>query len=1241
MPTIKLRRDTAANWTSVNPVLNEGEMGLETDTNKLKIGDGYNTWSDRGYINTDTAYGTFNPSSTRSYTGSSASDGLGVKPIIAGDRNVIDNTGQGQIKIHTAETGSLERTLVSPNSGDANYVGWGGSGKLSADATFLATVEYEGSGVPSNALIHIHNLTTGALVNTVTRAIASTDYNGSEFNWGANIHLRGNYLLVSSSKGTAGGQTEAGSVQVYKTATGDWTDMALHGTVDNPSPAASDQWGDSISILGEFALVGCPSKTVSSQANAGSVSVVHMEDLSVVSTIDNPSPAEGDSFGSSVDFMTDYEHIAIGCEGDEEGAEDNSGAVYIYKTTAGDWTDGSQVTRISNPNSNTFNAGDKFGSSVSSYGKYLAVAAKDEDNTSAPAPDYTSISLEATIANPTPGDNDFFGTGVAMSDSYYAISSPGDNNKLGAVYVYDRATGNLLQTIVNPNLDNTQTSDGDKFGNMMAMTDNYLACASPGEDAGDGDNRIYIFNPSTGTLLRSILPPNNALTARFTIMSMTDSVLGFGVFTPTGTSYWASDTVHQVLLYDPSTGNLTATLNNPNPYGSANGEAFGYTVAMNDSYIAVSAAREDSASNTEVGVVHLFDTSGGFLRVIESPDDNAYLNFGQSVDVSNDYLVVGAPSYDSNTENNVGRVYVFNPSDGSHLRTIENPNPQGTGVSDGFGYRMRVDGSKFVTLANGEDIGGIINNRPAYVYDAATGNLLSTLENPSSENAQYGWDMEFSGRDIIIGSPNHDATGDDYGIAYHWKAPLGEGATGTVDYSQSSLDATLEGTGYTPGVRGAAGFGEVSAISSDGSYAVTGTEEAWVSSTGSSYTGEVSVIDTSTNSVVHTLNNPNSGQHYFGSGVAINNTFTAVGAKYETVNGQSRQGRVYIFSNATGSLVHTINSPNSGSNVHFGEALAMDETHLVIGEPNNTSSKKVHLYSVDSSSASLVWTSTRSDAESAWGSRVALSDSYVAVGTDNGNAASVLSRSNGSILRTFTDPAGDGTEQAFGETVSITDDYIAIGSSGWDKQFQGVGIGNYSSGRVYIYDPSNGNAVRTISNPNNSGVVWNDKFGYMVSIKGDYLLASATEETYGSDETGTCYIIDVTTGSTVKVITSANPKANGSFGRSVQISDSGKFVIGASQEGTNSSGHLYVYEAPTGEPPGASSGANYIFKTTDSTWTDTGLCATLANPDTTPETADNDALSGISLGNDRFLAGYAAAGTNQGTGKVEEYDLYE
>ena len=42
---IQLRRDTAANWTSTNPTLASGEMGLETDTNLFKIGDGSTAWS--------------------------------------------------------------------------------------------------------------------------------------------------------------------------------------------------------------------------------------------------------------------------------------------------------------------------------------------------------------------------------------------------------------------------------------------------------------------------------------------------------------------------------------------------------------------------------------------------------------------------------------------------------------------------------------------------------------------------------------------------------------------------------------------------------------------------------------------------------------------------------------------------------------------------------------------------------------------------------------------------------------------------------------------------------------------------------------------------------------------------------------------------------------------------------------------------------------------------------------------
>ena len=46
---IQIRRDTAANWTSANPTLAQGELGLETDTGKLKAGTGSTAWTSLGY----------------------------------------------------------------------------------------------------------------------------------------------------------------------------------------------------------------------------------------------------------------------------------------------------------------------------------------------------------------------------------------------------------------------------------------------------------------------------------------------------------------------------------------------------------------------------------------------------------------------------------------------------------------------------------------------------------------------------------------------------------------------------------------------------------------------------------------------------------------------------------------------------------------------------------------------------------------------------------------------------------------------------------------------------------------------------------------------------------------------------------------------------------------------------------------------------------------------------------------
>lgn len=48
--TMQQKRGTASQWSTANPTLLAGEIGFETDTNKIKVGDGSTTWNNLDYI---------------------------------------------------------------------------------------------------------------------------------------------------------------------------------------------------------------------------------------------------------------------------------------------------------------------------------------------------------------------------------------------------------------------------------------------------------------------------------------------------------------------------------------------------------------------------------------------------------------------------------------------------------------------------------------------------------------------------------------------------------------------------------------------------------------------------------------------------------------------------------------------------------------------------------------------------------------------------------------------------------------------------------------------------------------------------------------------------------------------------------------------------------------------------------------------------------------------------------------
>lgn len=51
MSKIQIRRGLASDWTVANPILGSGEFGYETDTGKVKIGNGTTTWTGLVYYN--------------------------------------------------------------------------------------------------------------------------------------------------------------------------------------------------------------------------------------------------------------------------------------------------------------------------------------------------------------------------------------------------------------------------------------------------------------------------------------------------------------------------------------------------------------------------------------------------------------------------------------------------------------------------------------------------------------------------------------------------------------------------------------------------------------------------------------------------------------------------------------------------------------------------------------------------------------------------------------------------------------------------------------------------------------------------------------------------------------------------------------------------------------------------------------------------------------------------------------
>ena len=196
-----------------------------------------------------------------------------------------------------------------------------------------------------------------------------------------------------------------------------------------------------------------------------------------------------------------------------------------------------------------------------------------------------------------------------------------------------------------------------------------------------------------------------------------------------------------VWLFDATTGiprfELTASDTTP-------GDGFGRSVALHGDRLLVGAPFHDGLA-WRAGAAYLFDvTSGRQLLRLTASDGDLQHEFGASLALDGDMLVVGAP-HDTFDPAALGRVYLFDAASGAERLELF----ASDGVPfDQFGIDVALRGDRLVVGTQGDaDFG-------AYVFDVTTGQELYKLTHPGV--VDFGLSVALGDGRVVVGSPGEN-----------------------------------------------------------------------------------------------------------------------------------------------------------------------------------------------------------------------------------------------------------------------------------------------------------------------------------------------------------------------------------------------------------------------------------------------------------------------------------------------------
>jgi len=357
-------------------------------------------------------------------------------------------------------------------------------------------------------------------------------------------------------------------------------------------------------------------------------------------------------------------------------------------------------------------------------------------------------------------------------------------------------------------------------------------------------------------------------------------------------------------------------------------DQFGNSVAISGNTVVVGSPDHTFGTTYGQGAAYVFVESGGTWSLqaeLSASDGAAYDAFGWSVTISGSTVMVGAPCHtNSDGQCGQGAVYVFVGSGGTWSKKAELTATDGV-AGDRLGWSVAVDGNTAVAGAYSTLVQGHSAQGAAYVFVESGGTWTQQAKLTSSDGIytdEFGYSVALNGSTIVIGAPDRTiGTNQAQGGAYVF---AGSGGTWTQQAELTASDGEAgDFFGQSVAVSGStAVLGAPCHPRSGSPFCQGGPGAAYVfGESGGTWSQQAEL-------------NPSDGAagDEFGVSVSVSGSTILSGASLHTVG--SNQGAAYVFTGSGGTWSQeVVLAASDGLGGYFGWSVAVDGSTAAMGAP--------------------------------------------------------------------------------------------------------------------------------------------------------------------------------------------------------------------------------------------------------------------------------------------------------------------